>query len=141
MPPPSLQSPAPVIAPGGPPWVNLVTHPEAIRQIGFVVGSPIEVTLENPPGVVAATAIFLVQAIFPLDDQGILLEVFFCGASCSAADAALPGIFPRLGQEGDVPHGLLHICSETCTNDLVISRRPVLQVDCFRHRQVHMIKF
>ena len=89
MPPASLQPAAPVITPTGPPWVNLATNPEAINQIGFVVGSTIEVMLENPPGTLAAMAIFLVQAIFPLDDQGILLEAFFCGASVPAADQAL----------------------------------------------------
>ena len=64
--PATLQPAAPVITGTGPAWVILVTHPAAVRQIGFVVGSPIEVTLENPPGVLAAKAIFMVQAIFPL---------------------------------------------------------------------------
>jgi hypothetical protein len=65
-----------VIAPTGPPWVNLATHPEHIEQVEFAMGSAIEVTFESPGGVLAAMGIFLVQAVFPRHDQGILLDCF-----------------------------------------------------------------
>ena len=136
LPPPSL-APPPVIPVTGQPWVNLGTNPELISQIEFAMGAPIEVTLESPGGVLAATAVFLVQSVFPRDDQGIVLEVFFCGASSQEADAALVQVFPGPGPgESLVKHGLMHICSSTCAAEATLADRPVFHVDCFRHREV-----
>ena len=133
----ALGAPAPVINPAGPPWVNLAADPSLLSQVGFAIGAPFEVTLENPPGVLAATALFLAQAVFPTDSEGILLEVFFMGASEPSADSALAEVFP--GPGNGAVQGLVHICGATCGSAPTTAGRPVLHADCFRHRRMEEI--
>ena len=131
--PENLTTAAPlVIVENEPAWIDLTTSPDLINRVGFGPGSPMEITLEDPPGTLAATAIFLVKAPFPLDEHGILSEARFVKASKPAADAALQAGFPG---EGNIVRGWVHTCEKICpSSGATAEGRPLLDAETFRHR-------
>ena len=131
LPPPAVCGPT---AAADTAWLNFTLHPQLLDQLVVQAGMMLEIGVENPPGTLAATALFCVQMGHAVDGEGMTLEVAFAGSSNVAAARVFAQAFPG-PQHGS--QGLLHLCKGggcPCAPNHTPTNRVLLHSDLMRIR-------